>query len=167
VCAAMHETCRSRRVSDQFFCWRQFPAEKFYAVGEFRSISDADRLERMVSERHRLIALSSTGYSDVAVLISYDQFCFFRRIEHLAAEHPPAGSKKMNHVDAIGNLIFVSEDTNKKLKNKDFAAKKAILDKDNVPMDSILDKAKAWTDPEITSRSNLLAKVAYKTIWKL
>jgi hypothetical protein len=85
----------------------------------------------------------------------------------LAAEHPPAGSKKMNHVDAIGNLIFVSEDTNKKLKNKDFAAKKAILDKDNVPMDSILDKAKAWTDPEITSRSNLLAKVAYKTIWKL
>ena len=94
--------------------------------------------------------------------VDYDKMS----IEHLAPEHPPVGVKKVNDAGSIGNLIFVSEDTNGKLKNKDFVAKKPILDKDHVPMDRVLDKAKAWTDAEIAARSNLLAKVAYKNIWK-
>lgn len=87
-------------------------------------------------------------------------------IEHLAAENPPAGTKKAKKVDEVGNLIFVSEDTNKKLKNKDFAAKKNTLKSDHVPMDAVLEGANAWTDGEIKSRSELLAKVAYEKIWK-
>jgi hypothetical protein len=51
-----------------------------------------------------------------------------------------------------------------KLKNKDLAAKKAKLKADHVPMDPILDAANAWTDGEIKSRSEALAKVAYEKI---
>jgi hypothetical protein len=58
------------------FLLATIPGEEFRAVGNSDQSAILTGFERMVSERHRLIALSSTGYSNVAVPISYDQFCF-------------------------------------------------------------------------------------------
>jgi len=88
-------------------------------------------------------------------------------VEHLSPENPAGGAKKITNVGAIGNLIFVSEETNGRLKNKDFAAKKAILEADGVPIDPVLRMASIWTDAEINRRANLFASHAYRTIWKL
>jgi hypothetical protein len=94
--------------------------------------------------------------------VDYDKMT----VEHISPERP-AHDTKVTNVGAIGNLIFVSEDTNLKLKNKDFSEKKVILEEEHVPLDPILQAATAWTDKEIQKRSEYLATIALEKIWKL
>lgn len=86
-------------------------------------------------------------------------------IEHIAPENPSSGKGKVVDAGNIGNLIFVSENMNGKLKNKDFAAKKKIFERAGIPMDDVLENATAWTSKEIKARAAHLAELAYKQIW--
>jgi hypothetical protein len=96
--------------------------------------------------------------------VDYDKMT----VEHISPENPNQAAKaKVTDVGLIGNLIFVSEETNGKLKNKDFLSKKAILKNDHVPIDPVLDKATVWTDTEIRKRSEYFAKLAFEHIWNL
>jgi hypothetical protein len=88
-------------------------------------------------------------------------------VEHIAPENPSGPNAGTLDVGRIGNLVFVSEELNVKLKNKAFSDKKAIIIKAGVPLDSVLTKANKWTAKEIEERSRLLAEVAYGPIWKV
>lgn len=96
-------------------------------------------------------------------VVDYDKMT----IEHIAPENPLGGNSKGLDPGNIGNLIFISEGLNSKLKNKDFAAKKAALLSAGIPLDDVLKNATQWTAKEINSRATLMAKLAYNKIWKL
>jgi hypothetical protein len=87
-------------------------------------------------------------------------------IEHVAPENPSGGKVKSLDPGNIGNLIFISQDLNGKLKNKDFATKKTILREAGIPLDDVMNNATQWTAKEIKDRSALMAKLAYEKIWK-
>lgn len=95
-------------------------------------------------------------------VVDYDQMT----IEHLAPENPGSGKKGID-TGNIGNLIFVSQGLNGKLKNKDFSAKKKILMDADIPLDGIVKKATSWGAKEIASRANYLSRLGYREIWKL
>jgi uncharacterized protein with ParB-like and HNH nuclease domain len=89
-------------------------------------------------------------------------------IEHLLAQNPK--SKDNNHDDIkglIGNLIFVNEELNNKLANKDFKEKKEILVKSSVHLDDIVSKSTTWGEKEITKRTETLADIVYSKIFKI
>jgi hypothetical protein len=88
-------------------------------------------------------------------------------IEHIAPENPSSTRSQKLDPGNIGNLVFVSRETNEKLKNKDFPAKKAILVEAGIPLDHVIKSASQWTAKEIKERAALMAKVAYERIWKL
>ena len=94
--------------------------------------------------------------------VDYDKMT----IEHIAPESPTGGAKVIDPGN-VGNLIFVSEGLNARLKNKEFSAKKKIIEDADIPLDSVLKKATTWTDNEIKARAAYLAKLAYQKIWKL
>lgn len=86
-------------------------------------------------------------------------------IEHLASQSPKGGAH-VARVGMLGNLILVDKELNEKLANKDFATKIRILEQSRVWVDPVLKTSQAWSDGEILSRTNALAKLAYYTIWK-
>jgi len=84
-------------------------------------------------------------------------------IEHLAPQSSitPDDDSATN----IGNLIFVSPETNEQLGTKPFADKKSILHKaEEVWIDPILEKATDWKKAGIQQRAKHFAEVA-RTIW--
>ena len=88
-------------------------------------------------------------------------------IEHLASQSgPPDSSVSADSIGNIGNLIFVSDDLNQRLKNKPFPTKKEMLKESNVPFDPVLKAASTWQDAQIASRVESLAALAYSKIWK-
>ena len=95
-------------------------------------------------------------------VVDYDKMT----VEHIYPENPAARLTDHDEiVGSIGNLIFVSEDLNGKLKNKSFAEKKVLLKKAGVPLDAVLSKAKVWTAVEIAARRDALAEIAFHKIW--
>lgn len=95
--------------------------------------------------------------------VDYDKMT----VEHIAPENPIGASLvDADDVGKVGNMIFVSEELNLKLKNKGFMDKKAALVKAGVPLDPILSKATKWTSSEIAARSKALAEVCYDKMWK-
>lgn len=85
-------------------------------------------------------------------------------IEHLMPEDANAPEELKA---SIGNLLFVSEELNKKLKNKKFKDKKKILKEAGVKLDPIVAKANEWKREQINARADYMAALAYDTIWKL
>jgi uncharacterized protein with ParB-like and HNH nuclease domain len=85
-------------------------------------------------------------------------------VEHISPEHS-ATAQGATLIGSLGNLIFVSTELNKKLKNKPFSDKKQLLKTAGVPLGKTLAAANKWTDEEISKRSTELAKLTYKDIW--
>lgn len=84
-------------------------------------------------------------------------------VEHIAPQNPQGGRALSRH-GAIGNLLFVSEDLNGKLKNKEFAEKKKLLKGANVPLDDVLSNADQWSSKEIDARTKHLAQLIYERL---
>ena len=82
-------------------------------------------------------------------------------IEHLAPQNPPAGTATPKLFATLGNLVFVSEDLNGKLKNKSFADKKTMMTNAGVPVDDIIKNANQWGDSEIKARTEALADLLH------
>ena len=89
-------------------------------------------------------------------------------IEHLAPQSPAGKSSVSDeHIGMIGNLILTDAALNAKLANKDFLAKRKLLENSRVWVDPLLKKATMWTDNEIEARAKALATLAEKTIWRI
>ncbi len=96
--------------------------------------------------------------------VDYDRMS----IEHIAPQNPPAQSGlSAETVAAIGNLILVPEKLNTALANKAFTKKRALLEKEKVPMDPILRGATQWTQSEINARQQALAKLCHEKVFKI
>ena len=67
----------------------------------------------------------------------------------------------------MGNLLFVPEAVNKKLKNKSFKDKMEILRDSDVPLDSLLKTVNKWDEAVIRERTKNLAKLCYEDIFKV
>jgi hypothetical protein len=88
-------------------------------------------------------------------------------IEHLYPQSPKQNPLPEEIIGQIGNLIFVTPETNGRLANKSFDEKIKILKSENYPMDDVLSKSIHWTEDSIKLRTDLLAEKSYKEIWKL
>jgi hypothetical protein len=98
-----------------------------------------------------------------ATAIDYEQMT----IEHLA---PQSLIGQQGYDDALigqmGNLILISEELNRKLKNKVFKDKKRILMESGYKLPKLIEEAMAWTGGEIQLRTQEMAEKAYNTVWK-
>lgn len=126
--------------------------ERFLFTNEF---SRDSKLVRYVLETFLRNASPTTGTDHLT-------------IEHIMPQSAMALGQPLEVVGAIGNLILVSETVNGLLGGKPFAAKKRILANAGSSYDigGVLDH-EAWTEAEITERTNLLAERAYDVVWKL
>ncbi len=89
-------------------------------------------------------------------------------IEHLASQSQAGGSRFTEEdVAEIGNLLWVSEEINGKLKTKPPEQKLRILRGKPVFLDDYLKKRTKWGPKEIHDRSRILARLAYDEVWKL
>jgi hypothetical protein len=88
-------------------------------------------------------------------------------IEHLIPQSQGVITWSPQDVGALGNLLFVTKETNEKLDDKSFEAKLPII-KAEVPWagDSVL-KAKSWSTAQTRDRGFDLAKLGREKIWKL
>lgn len=92
--------------------------------------------------------------------IDYDQMT----IEHIMSQ----SANEAEEVKAsIGNLVFVTKETNEKLKNKDFKDKIKILNESGHKYDESLMNSKKWTESEINSRLSSLATLSYNDVWRI
>ena len=100
----------------------------------------------------------------VPSIVDYEQMT----IEHIAPQSLiGSGGHSDATVGQIGNLILVSPDLNKKLKDKPFREKKKILTAAGFKLPTELAHAKTWEPVDIAARTALLAKVAYDEVWKI
>ena len=140
----------------------RIPEDKAFAVqfGEVRFLSSDTKQRPLV--RYILEKVDEQLRTDK--MVDYDKMT----IEHLSPENPGAGQQAKG-LDAgnIGNLIFVSEGLNGKMKNKDFPAKKKILGEAGIPFDKVLKGATNWGSKEIAARAAQLAQLGREKIWKL
>jgi len=88
-------------------------------------------------------------------------------VEHIAPQSDGAGQTVQDAAGIVGNLLFVPEALNKKLKNKSFKDKMEILRDSDVPLDSSLKTANKWDEAAIKERTKNLAKLCYEDIFKV
>ncbi len=88
-------------------------------------------------------------------------------IEHLYPQSPKQNPLAEDIVGQIGNLIFVTSDTNSRLANKRFEEKIEILRNEGYPMDQILTDSNSWNENAIKSRTDYLAEKAFRDIWRV
>ena len=98
--------------------------------------------------------------------INYSQMT----IEHVVPQS--LAEKELNQpglVGHIGNLIFINNDLNGELGDKNFSEKKEIFSKcgDQGVQNDLLCSYNKFQDDEILDRANKLADLAYDTIWKI
>ncbi len=137
------------------------------AAAEFEALFPQLVYTDNVTKQKRLVKYvlqKLDGRVDGASIVDYEQMT----IEHLA---PQSLIGKEGHTDAtvgqIGNLLLVSPELNKKLKDKPFRDKKKILTKAGFTLPPELADAKTWDAAAITARTASLAKVAYNEVWKI
>ncbi len=89
-------------------------------------------------------------------------------IEHLVPQSQ-IGSRSFTEeiVGQLGNLLFVPEKLNAKLKNKPFREKKKVLATASVPLPPEFAKLDDLAPDDIVNRTANLADAAYKKIWKI
>ena len=92
---------------------------------------------------------------------NYEKFS----IEHIAPQNP---SKKSGLTDeeigSIGNLVFIPEGLNGKLKNLDPKKKLQALKTEDLPLDSVLQGATNWGTAEIEARTRVISSMLRETI---
>lgn len=128
---------------------------------DFRSIGFSDKFTKRKSLAQYILGRMYSHYMP-NLPINFD----LMTIEHLESQTLPKGSS-FSDVDVaeIGNLLFVSEKLNGKLKRKGFAEKMGLLKSSKTWMDGFLSQQEEWTPELIRKRSDFLAKLAYNEVW--
>lgn len=89
-------------------------------------------------------------------------------IEHIASQ-AQSGTKKFKNkvLGQLGNLLFIKNELNEKLKDKTFAEKQKILNNNSIMLDARLKNSSSWGEKEIQERTRYFAKLAYDKIWAI
>ena len=90
-------------------------------------------------------------------------------IEHMLPQSSEVnlGEEDAKSIAQLGNLILVPQDLNSKLGEKDFAKKKALLQKAKAGLDKWLLEAEMWGPDQIRIRTRAQAERAYRSLWKI
>lgn len=130
----------------------------FVELGYSTTASKQKRLVRYVLDRH--YAHHCSGAKP-----DFEQMT----IEHLAPEASvKTGGADAKDVANIGNLILVDEALNNSLAHKSFSEKLPLLKAAKQAwIDPAVLEANAWGHKEISERAEAMARLAYRTIWKL
>lgn len=97
------------------------------------------------------------------IALDFDQMT----IEHLAPQNGQGSAIDDQDIASIGNLILVDPKLNNKLDNKNFSAKKKILQKSHAWVDALVRTSNSWTPAEIQQRATKLAEVAFEKVWRI
>lgn len=114
------------------------------------------------------------------ILVKYDQYCREQAglhnsidydsltIEHLYPENPNSGKKLLDEeVGLVGNLILVDHKLNERLGTKSINDKKHLLKNSDFYVDKKIDETEVWELREITDRTDYIAEICYKQIFKI
>lgn len=104
-----------------------------------------------------------TEYHCVGVALDYDAMT----IEHLAPQNGKPSGLSESQIACIGNLVLVDPKLNNKLANRDFTAKKKILQSSQAWIDDSIRNAASWSKNEIVARSATLAELAFDKVWRI
>jgi len=88
-------------------------------------------------------------------------------IEHLSPQSTGARTWEPDDVGAIGNLLFVTGETNSKLDDKKFPEKAAIVAAEVPWAELSVKTAASWGKADIRARGYSLAEFGRETVWKL
>lgn len=89
-------------------------------------------------------------------------------IEHIAPQNPSGtATVEPSKVGRLGNLIFVPEDLNGKLKNKHPLDKLKTLRDSDVSLDEVLRSTDRWDDDVVRERSDMLAELCHSEVFKV
>ena len=95
---------------------------------------------------------------------NYEKFS----IEHIAPQNPAKKSSlTKDEIGSLGNLLFIPESLNAKLKNLDPKKKLQILKSEGLPLDSVLCCATDWGSDEITARTQVISRMLRQDVLKV
>jgi uncharacterized protein with ParB-like and HNH nuclease domain len=104
-----------------------------------------------------------TEHHSSGVALDYDRMT----IEHLAAQNGKTPGLTPQDIASLGNLLLVDPKLNNKLGNKEFPAKKAVLQGSQAWLDDLILNATTWGSREIHERTAALAALAFDKVWKI
>ena len=145
--------------------------DKVPSVGEFVANFDEIYTTAKISKYRNLVRYILIKYdqhfrkkNNLNTSIDYDSLT----IEHIYPENPSSVTKLDDElVGLLGNLILADHNLNEKLGTKTFKEKKNILEKAGVFIDDEIKNAKKWEEEEIFERTEEMARVCYKEIFKI
>lgn len=112
----------------------------------------------------KYILVEIARHNKIAFSADYDDLT----IEHIAPQSAIEDAHWTHEiVGQIGNLLLVTAEINSKLKDKDFKAKKQLLEAAGYPLPEEIQDAEKWTPKEIQARTASLAKQAFDVVWKI
>jgi hypothetical protein len=112
--------------------------------------------------KYALVGLANENTKGVS--INFDQLT----IEHLAPQSSIGKENFSDHdIGQLGNLILVSEDLNRKLKNKPFKDKKLILQNEGYDLFPDVLQLEEINPAIIEERTKEMATKAYNSVWKI
>jgi hypothetical protein len=96
--------------------------------------------------------------------VDYDQLT----VEHIAPEaRGPTWDVSAAMLGKLGNLTFVTQDLNNRLRDRPFDEKISVMKEAGVPMDKSLSEATGWGDEDIQRRTKELARLGYEQVFRL
>jgi hypothetical protein len=112
----------------------------------------------------KYVLINIAKHDKVPFAADYDNLT----IEHIVPQSRIGQDKwTEENVGQLGNLLLVTQELNLKLKDKDFGAKKVILQEDGYKLPNAISNAKTWTSDLIQERTKELAKLSFNTVWKI
>lgn len=157
---------------------------------KLRSLDDNDKVVKLISELKDYLNVSQPSFEEFKAnfrnvkftekeskqkkLVQYilGKFDKVNRVdppvkyESMTIEHIVPQHLNTNSVGLIGNLIYVSKELNEKLGTKNAKEKLKILRDANYPLDPYLSKLEDFDEKNILERTDGMAEVAYRQIWK-
>ncbi len=89
-------------------------------------------------------------------------------IEHVAPQALiGTGTWTTENVGELGNLIFLEAADNELLKNLDFKAKRDLMKSKVMSVPAFVLESEGWSEDEVRSHTNEMARVAYREIWSV
>jgi hypothetical protein len=142
---------------------QRMPTEAEFISG-FNQLRYSDEFTRQKKLVKYILARIEDHLSKSGVAIDFDKMT----IEHVAPQNPAPGAAAVSsdHVAMLGNLLLCDSKLQDALGNRDFAKKKEVLKASGLGAAKGITDKKAWTQVEIAARTQALAEVAYKAIWK-
>jgi hypothetical protein len=132
-------------------------------MSAFREVRYSDELTKQKKLVQYILRKVSDHYTHGGVAADHEHMT----IEHIASQHPGDGATVSDeHIGKLGNLLWCDTTIQDKLKNRPYPKKRDVLKDSSVAGVQHVIKHATWGDDEIDSRTDLLASIMYKDVWK-